>query len=150
MGGIRWGQRNFTDVTESQASSPLLGGPESMHGYVHTHTHPLQVPCRTCSNLLQLVEVFTLAQQPAQRLHMLLAEAAVSKPAAGREMGSLSWVWPRSSNGASLKLGLSRNIQYPPVPPPPPSRSHICFLFEGMVLKVGSLTSPNSTPLGAW
>ena len=120
------------------------------HTHTHTHTHTLQVPRRTCSNLLQLVEVFTLAQQPAQWLHVLLAKAAVSEPAAGREMGPLSWVWPRSFSRASLKLGFSRNIQHPPVPPPLPSRSHKGFLFEGVVLKVGSPTSPNITPLGTW
>lgn len=34
-------------------------------------------------NLLQLAEVFTLPQQLAQRLHVLLAEATAREPAAG-------------------------------------------------------------------
>lgn len=108
-----------------------------VHTHVHVHTHTLPVPSQRMlpapppnPHLLQLAEVFTLPQQLAQWLHMLLAEAAACERAGGggtscgcgveplRVAGS-SWVWPPSSCGASPRLRLPGTNQHPQLPPPP-------------------------------
>lgn len=64
-----------------------------MHMYTHAY---MPVCAQTCMHkihllalvhLLQLPEVLTLAQQPAQILHVLLAEAAVREPPRGAGKG---------------------------------------------------------------
>lgn len=45
-----------------------------------------------CPNLLQLVEVFTFAQQPTQWLHVLLTEATAREPAGRGAASPGVWV----------------------------------------------------------
>lgn len=93
---------------------------------------PCSSPSSPAPNLLQLVEFFTFAQQPAQWLHVLLTEATVREPAGGGATSqggapeplrpALPWLVlgvASSSHGASPKVGFSGTTRHPPRPPPP-------------------------------
>lgn len=55
-----------------------------MHTCLFVHTHAcISIHLLALVHLLQLPEVLTLAQQPAQILYVLLAEAAVREPPRG-------------------------------------------------------------------
>lgn len=94
-------QGNLKDVTQSPRH-PNSWSREVLSAHTHrdTHTHhssaskvraPRLLSLLLLPHLLQLAEVFTLPQQLAQWLHVLLAEAAAREPAGG---GGTGWNLP--------------------------------------------------------
>lgn len=140
----------------------VLRGAECTHTRMHTHpvgatqAHAPGLLSPLLPDLLQLAEVFTLAQQPAEWLHMLLAEAAACESAAGR---GANWEWGHSDPLPWLVLGVASEFQrgltqawilwkHPASTTPTSlhSRSHQHSPSGEVVLKVWSPTTPTSIP----